>query len=100
MTDAKIKTRKIKTRKIRTRNVRTLGAALLLSAGIAAPVFARSNYRVPDDQNFRGAYNQSNAQFYAQPLTNKERDNIEDIGFSGRDPSRVGGEDPYLHPGG
>lgn len=24
--------------------------------------------------------------------------NREDFGFSGRDPSRVGGEDPYLHP--
>lgn len=24
--------------------------------------------------------------------------NREDFGFSGRDPSRIGGEDPYLHP--
>jgi hypothetical protein len=77
-----------------------LSAIVILSTAIAAPVLAKSNYRIPDDQNFRGAYNQSNAPFYAQPLTNKDRDNIEDFGFSGRDPTRVGGEDPYLHPGG
>jgi hypothetical protein len=91
---------------------------IILSAAFAAPVFARdavgpgygaesqlvanhrSNYRGPYDQNFRGAYNQSGASFYARPLTNEERRNLEDFGFSGRDPSRVGGEDPYLHPGG
>jgi hypothetical protein len=77
-----------------------LSAVVILSAVIAAPVLAKSNYRVPDDQNFRGAYNQSNAPFYAQPLTDEERANVEDFGRSGRDPSRVGGEDPYLHPGG
>ena len=77
-----------------------LSAIVILSTAIAAPVFANSNHRVPDDQNFRGAYNQSEASFYAQPLTNEERANVEDFGRSGRDPSRVGGEDPYLHPGG
>ena len=60
----------------------------------------RSSYRGPYDQNFRGAYNQSDAEFYAQPLSSKERMNMENFGFSGRDASRVGGEDPYLHPGG
>jgi hypothetical protein len=110
---------------LRNRNTRdtmtkmkALSAVIVLSAATAAPVFAqdairpgyglepqlvtnyRSNYRVPNDQNFRGAYNQSNATFYAQPLTNKERRNVEDFGFSGRDASRIGGEDPYLHPAG
>ena len=97
---------------------KSLSAVIILSAAFAAPVFARdavgpgygaesqlvtnhrSNYRGPYDQNFRGAYNQSDAEFYARPLSNKESRNIEDFGFSGRDPSRVGGEDPYLHPGG
>jgi hypothetical protein len=96
----------------------TLSAIAIIVAAIATPVFAqdaigrgyrlksqpvtkhRSNYRGPYNQNFRGAYNRSNASFYARPLTNEERRNIEDFGFSGRDPSRVGGEDPYLHPGG
>jgi hypothetical protein len=58
----------------------------------------RSSYRGPYDQNFRGAYNQPAASFYPRPLTNEERRNLEDFGFSGRDPSRVGGQDPYLHP--
>ena len=80
--------------------LKILSAIAILSAAIATPVFAESNYRVPDDQNFRGAYNQSNAAFYAQPLSNKERRNVEDFGFSGRDASRIGGEDPYLHPAG
>ena len=77
-----------------------LSAVVILSTAIATPVFAKAHYRVPDDQNFRGAYNRSNAPFYAQPLTNEQRANVEDFGRSGRDPSRVGGEDPYLHPGG
>ena len=98
--------------------MKALSAAIILSAAIAAPAFAqdanglgyglelqpvtnyRSNYRVSNDRIFRGAYNQSNAAFYAQPLSNKERRNVEDFGFSGRDASRIGGEDPYLHPAG
>ena len=97
---------------------KALSAVIILSAAFAAPVFARdavgpgygaesqlvtnhrSTYRGPYDQNFRGAYNQSGASFDARPLTNEERRNLEDFGFSGRDPSRVGGEDPNLHPGG
>jgi hypothetical protein len=98
--------------------MKALGAVIILSAAFAAPVFAqdaigpgnglepqfvtdyRSNHRVPDEQNFRGAYNLSGESFDARPLTEEERQNVEDFGFSGRDPSRVGGEDPYLHPGG
>jgi hypothetical protein len=96
--------------------MKALSAVIIFSAAFAAPVFAqaaigpgnglepqlvtyRSNDHVPDHQNFRGAYNQSGASFYA-PLTNEEQRNVEDFGFSGRDPSRVGGENPYLHPGG
>jgi hypothetical protein len=78
--------------------IKTLSAIAIISAAIATPVFAQPVR--PHDQNFRGAYNQSDAEFYARPLSNKERRNIEDFGFSGRDASRVGGEDPYLHPGG
>jgi hypothetical protein len=95
---------------------KALSAVMILSAAIAAPVFAldavgpgyglelqpvtnyRSNYRAPSEQDFRGAYDQSNETFYTQPVTNKERRNVEDFGFSGRDSSRIGGEDPYLHP--
>jgi hypothetical protein len=90
--------------------IKTLSAIAIISAAIATPVFAQdaigpgyglaSQPVTPYDRNFRGAYNQSDAEFYARPLSNKERRNIEDFGFSGRDASRVGGEDPYLHPGG
>ena len=98
--------------------MKALGAAIILSAAVATPVFAQdagaigpgtryglesqpvANHRGASNQNFRGAYNQSGAPFYARPLTNEERRNIENFGFSGRDPSRVGGEDAWLHPGG
>ena len=98
--------------------MKALSAVIIFSAAFAAPVLARdavgpsygaepqlvtnyrSNYRGRYDQNFRGAYNQSGASFYARPLTNEEHRNLGDFGFSGRDPSRVGGEDTYLHPGG
>jgi hypothetical protein len=30
--------------------------------------------------------------------TEEHERNREDFGFSGKDPSRVGGEDPYLNP--
>jgi hypothetical protein len=89
--------------------MKALGAAIILSAAVATPVFAQdagaigsgNRYGLESQPvtNYRGAYNQS-APFYANPLTNEERRNIEDFGFSGRDPSRVGGEDAWLHPGG
>jgi hypothetical protein len=95
--------------------MKALAAAIILSAAVATPVFARdagaivpgnryglerqpvANYLGAINQNFRGAYNQSGD---ARPLTNEERRNVENFGFSGRDPSRVGGEDAWLHPGG
>ena len=46
---------------------------------------------------YRGVYNQPNGS--SAPLTPEEERNKEDFGISGRDPSRVGGESPYLHPG-
>jgi hypothetical protein len=88
--------------------IKTLSAIAVISAAIATPVFAQDaigpghglklkpamNYRL----NYRRAHNQSNAPFYARPLTNWERRNLENFGFSGRDPSRVGGEDAWLRP--
>ena len=46
---------------------------------------------------YRETYEQSNRS--SAPLTPEEERNKEDFGFSGRDPSRVGGENPYLKPG-
>jgi hypothetical protein len=86
--------------------MKALGAAIILSAAVITPVFAHDAGAIgPGNRyglesrpvtNYRGAYDQSEA----RPLTNEERRNIENFGFSGRDPSRVGGEDAWLHPGG
>jgi hypothetical protein len=86
--------------------MKALGAAIILSAAVVTPVFAQDAGAIgPGNRygleprpvtTYRGAYDQSEA----RPLTNEERRNIEDFGFSGRDPSRVGGEDAWLHPGG
>jgi hypothetical protein len=84
---------------------KAISAVIILSAAFVAPVFARdavgsgygtqsqvvttyrsnhwSNYSGPYDQNFRGAYNQPGASFYARPLTNERRPSH---GVSGRDP--------------
>ena len=87
--------------------LKTLSAVAVLSAAIASPVFAqharvngpRHHGMAYDQQNFRGAYNQLNEPFHAAPPTEEER-NLENFGFSGRDPSRVGGESPSLKPPG
>ena len=87
--------------------LKTLSAIAVLTTAIASPVFAQdagvfapADYgRAYDQRNFRGAYNQLNAPYDAIPRTEGER-NIEDFGFSGRDPSRPGGYDPSLKPSG
>jgi hypothetical protein len=89
-------------------NIKTLSAIVILSAAVAAPVFAQDasvaaprHARVQDQSNYRGSYNQANtnrATFDAAPQTPEEIRNLENFGFSGRDPSRVGGESPYLNP--
>jgi hypothetical protein len=78
-------------------NLKALTAVLILSAAVATPVFAKEHGRAYDQ--FRGAYNSLNGPSYAVPESRSER-NIENFGFSGRDPSRVGGWDPSLNPPG
>src|ERR1700751_1933183 len=60
------------------------------------PAITEESNRRAYDQ-YRGVYDQSNGN--PAPLTLEEERNKEDFGFSGRDPSRVGGENPYLNPG-
>lgn len=90
-----------------TAKIKTLGVALILSAAIASPVFAQDanvstprHVRTHDQSNFRGAYNQQpdGASYFNAPVTREERINQQNFGFSGRSPSRVGGEDPDLNP--
>ena len=78
-------------------NVKTLSAVIILSAAVATPVFAKEHGRAYD--RYRGAYNQLSGPSYAIPETRADR-NIENFGFSGRDPSAVGGWDPALNPAG
>ena len=79
--------------------MKTLSAVIILSAAVATPVFAQDHGRA-HVRHFRGAYNEMiGPSYYAVPSSRVEP-NLENFGFSGRDPSRVGGEDPYLHPGG
>jgi hypothetical protein len=89
---------------------KTIGALVILSAAVASPVFAQEAVvsepaysgpayygRAYDRQSFRGAYNQMNAPYYA-PRNSDEYWNLENYGITGRDPSRVGGQSPWLNP--
>jgi hypothetical protein len=53
---------------------------------------------VVQDPQYRRAYDRSNEPSQAAPLTAEEKRNKADFGFSGRSPSRPGGEDPNLNP--
>jgi hypothetical protein len=76
------------------KKIKTLTALIILSTAVATPVFAKGmNYH---SQSFRKAYNQVTV----PSLSTQEERNIENFGFSGKDPSRVGGEDPSLRPSG
>jgi hypothetical protein len=77
-----------------TSKIKTLGVALILSAAIASPVFAQGSTVRPYHAR---AYGQQLNGDYA-PQTPEEMRNLENFGFSGRDPSRVGGENPNLTP--
>jgi hypothetical protein len=77
--------------------IKTLGAVgvLFLFAAIATPAFAK--HMAHDSHAFRRSYNQMTASYWAVPSSKAER-NIENFGFSGRDPSRPGGWFPYFNP--
>ena len=87
---------------------KTLCALIILSAAVATPVLAQEAgkrgpggfYGLDAQSGPRGAYNQLNGPSNSTPraLDSEDRRNIETFGFSGRDPSRVGGEDPDLKP--
>jgi hypothetical protein len=76
--------------------MKALGAAIILSAAVATPVFAKEHG--PAYDRYRAAYNQLSEPSYAVPPTQEER-NLQNFGFSGRDPSRPGGWDTSLNPG-
>jgi hypothetical protein len=81
---------------------KTLSAIVVLSAMVATPVLAQDSgmpgpgSRVEHHKFYR-SYNQLNA-FDATPITNEEYWNLQNFGTTGRNPSRVGGESPWLNP--
>ena len=81
-------------------SLKTLSAIAVLSTIIATPVFAQSadmrGSRMEQHKYYR-SYNQLNAP-YAAPLTYDDYWNLQNFGTTGRDPSRVGGESPWLNP--
>jgi hypothetical protein len=108
---------RIKAEQVMTK-MKALSAVLVLCAIIAAPVFAKDSgvsgpgsrhglkpkpgsishhVRVHHRRYVRGAYMQPRPNDRYDPDPEFQR-NIENFGFSGRDPSRIGGEDPSLHP--
>ncbi len=82
-----------------TKKIKTISAIAILCAAVATPVFAQPTHHSRALDRYRGAYNQETGPSYAVPRTREER-NIENFGFSGRDPSAVGGWDPALNPAG
>jgi hypothetical protein len=85
---------------VRKTVVTILGASLItLSAISMATASERHARRANDQRGYRGSYNQLSDPPHAIPETREGR-NIENFGFSGRDPSRVGGWDPNLNPSG
>ena len=77
-------------------NLKILSAVMILSAAIASPAFAQGQMHHVKAYRHLNAYNQFNGPVYA--TSSRDYWNMENFGFSGRDRSRVGGEDPDLNP--
>jgi hypothetical protein len=87
--------------------LKTVSAIAFLSAVIATPVFAQSSdprgpgsrmepywYQTYDQWNGYGPPQT----YYGPPLTKEEYWNLQNFGTTGRDPSHVGGQAPWLNP--
>jgi hypothetical protein len=76
---------------------KTILGALLITVPAIQMASASEHHarRAHDHWDFRGSYNQLNHPSLDEM---QERRNIENFGFSGRDPSRPVGWDPYLNP--
>jgi hypothetical protein len=85
--------------------MKAISAAVVLSATIAAPVFAQEYrpYARAPFQNGPEAFYRPHDQVpgdYLRPLNTEEFHNLQNFGVTGRDPSRVGGKSPSLNPPG
>jgi hypothetical protein len=87
--------------------MKTLSAAIILSAAVTTPVFAQdagvrgpaSRYGLEQQRGSRGAYNQLSGPSYAtaRALDYEDKRDMDNFGFSGRDPSVPGGKDSSLN---
>jgi hypothetical protein len=85
--------------------MKMISAAVVLSAAVATPVLAQDvgTYgpagaaHLRHSQTFYRSYNQMNSDFLP-PRNDEEYRNLQNFGFTGHDPSRVGGESPSLKP--
>lgn len=82
------------------RTMKLIGAAAILSVSIAAPTFAQDAFEGAPYRHAPPTYYRSYdvpPGSYAPRNSDEWRDQ-QNYGFSGRDPSRVGGADPDLNP--
>lgn len=89
------------------RRLKSISAAVILSASIAGPALAQEVYVYgpspyagpPEGPIFYRSYGQVDPD-YLPPRNTDEYWNLRNHGFTGRSPSRVGGESPNLTPSG
>jgi hypothetical protein len=89
--------------------MKTISAVMILSATVATPVFAQdavvrgkgSRYGLESQSGPRAAYDRLNGRSYAtaRALNDEDQRDMENFGFSGRDPSIPGGRDASLNGG-
>ena len=76
----------------------TAGSMVQVAAAEERGRRAEERPAITEDAN-REAYDRYRGAYDSAPLTSEQERDKEDFGFRGRDPSRVGGEDPNLNPG-
>ncbi|HET7886106.1 MAG TPA: hypothetical protein VFL62_07775 [Bradyrhizobium sp.] len=88
--------------------MKTIAAAAILSASAAGPVFAQevygprvgaAPYAAGPGSRAQTLYDQAPGD-YLPPEDSDQYHNLHNFGFTGRDPSRVGGQSPNLNPPG
>jgi hypothetical protein len=86
--------------------MKAISAAVILSAAVAAPAFAQEVYGpaagpygpVGGPPTYDRSYGPVPGDY--PPQNSDEYWNLRNHGFTGRDPSRVGGESPSVNPSG
>jgi len=91
--------------------MKAISAVVILSAAVAGPVFAQDIEYGPAvratpyvaapgsrAQTYYRSYDRAPGDYLPSDIDQYR--NLQNFGFSGRDPSRVGGESPNLHPSG